>query len=76
MDTISAIRHRSRSGLSFGLAARHLARLLVAVAERLESMMEKRRSRRALLELSDEQLKDIGISRADAVREGIRPFWD
>ncbi len=76
MDTIGTIRHRSRSGLSFGLAAKRLARLLVAIAERLESMMEKRRSRHALLELSDEQLKDIGISRADAVREGIRPFWD
>lgn len=42
----------------------------------LELRMEKRRSRRALLELNDEQLKDVGLSRADAYREGIRPFWD
>ncbi len=34
-------------------------------------------TRRALLgSLSDELLKDIGISRAEAVREASRPFWD
>jgi uncharacterized protein YjiS (DUF1127 family) len=37
---------------------------------------EMRRQRRALLELSDQMLKDIGISRADAMREAARPFWD
>jgi uncharacterized protein YjiS (DUF1127 family) len=26
--------------------------------------------------MTDEQLKDIGISRADAYREGIRPPWE
>lgn len=38
--------------------------------------LEQRRSRRALEEMSDSQLKDIGISRADAFREARRPFWD
>ncbi|KAF1056177.1 MAG: hypothetical protein GAK44_00297 [Pseudomonas delhiensis] len=33
------------------------------------------RTRRQLLELDDAQLSDIGLSRADAVREGSRPFW-
>lgn len=42
----------------------------------LDHLVERRRSRMALLELTDEQLKDIGISRADAYREGIRPSWD
>ena len=37
---------------------------------------EVRRQRLALLELSDHLLKDIGISRVDAVREAGRPFWD
>jgi uncharacterized protein YjiS (DUF1127 family) len=37
---------------------------------------EVRRQRRALLALSDQLLKDIGISRADAIREASRPFWD
>jgi uncharacterized protein YjiS (DUF1127 family) len=31
--------------------------------------MEKRRSRLALLEMTDEQLKDIGLSRGDAYSE-------
>ena len=31
--------------------------------------------RRALLEMSDEQLKDIGLSRADVHFEADRPFW-
>ncbi|UFH49501.1 DUF1127 domain-containing protein [Pseudomonas sp. KNUC1026] len=33
------------------------------------------RSRRQLLELSDGQLKDLGLSRADAMSEGSKPFW-
>lgn len=39
-------------------------------------LIERRRSRIALLEMTDDQLKDIGISRCDAHREGARPFWD
>ena len=49
-----------------------LARLFSAVAD----MLERRRSRKALLGLTDEQLRDIGISRADAVHEGRRLPWD
>ncbi|SDI81079.1 protein of unknown function [Pseudomonas delhiensis] len=33
------------------------------------------RTRRQLLELSDEQLRDIGISREQARIEALRPFW-
>ncbi|HRD50029.1 MAG: DUF1127 domain-containing protein [Candidatus Competibacter sp.] len=33
------------------------------------------RQRRALLALDAAMLKDIGISRADAVAEGSKPFW-
>ena len=33
------------------------------------------RQRQALLELDDRLLNDIGISRADALREARRPFW-
>jgi uncharacterized protein YjiS (DUF1127 family) len=42
----------------------------------LELQLEKRRSRRALLEMSDEQLKDIGLSRSVAYSEARRPLWD
>lgn len=38
--------------------------------------MEKRRSRKALLELTDDQLKDIGLSRGEAYSEAARPLWD
>ena len=36
---------------------------------------ERARQRRALSGLSDELLKDIGVSRADAVRESGKSFW-
>ena len=36
---------------------------------------DRARERRALLGLSDSQLRDIGISRADAGSEGDKPFW-
>ncbi len=42
---------------------------------RLGELLEKRRSRRLLMELSDEQLKDIGLSRADAFSEARRSYW-
>lgn len=35
----------------------------------------KRRSRIALDEMSDWQLRDIGVSEADARREASIPFW-
>lgn len=41
----------------------------------LLTWLERRRERRALLELNDHMLKDIGVSRADAWAEGSKPFW-
>jgi uncharacterized protein YjiS (DUF1127 family) len=41
-----------------------------------DSLPEKQLTRRGLMELTDDQLKDIGISRSEARREGSRPFWD
>ncbi len=46
-------------------------RLLLAV----DSWLERRRQRRSLLELSDHMLKDIGVTRVEALREGAKPFW-
>lgn len=37
---------------------------------------ELHREREMLAGLSDEALKDIGISRADVEHETVRPFWD
>ncbi|WP_339490458.1 DUF1127 domain-containing protein [Pseudomonas rhizophila] len=32
-------------------------------------------TRKALLELTPEQLRDIGLSREQAREEGLKPFW-
>lgn len=36
---------------------------------------ERRRQRRALLELDEALLRDIGLSGADALHEGTKAFW-
>jgi uncharacterized protein YjiS (DUF1127 family) len=41
-----------------------------------DERLEKRRSRGLLLELTDYQLKDIGVTRGQAIHEARRPFWD
>nr|WP_295809982.1 DUF1127 domain-containing protein [uncultured Nitratireductor sp.] len=49
---------------------------LANVVARFALWRDKRRSRLDLLDLTDEQLRDVGISRSQAQREGLRPFWD
>ena len=51
------------------------AGLLVRGMDRVDAWWSRARSRRALLEMSDAMLKDIGLSRADAWREARKPFW-
>lgn len=46
-----------------------------AVLHKLKLWERNYRSRRQLLTLAPDQLKDIGLSRADALREGKLPFW-
>jgi len=55
---------------------RRVTTVVCSVAAWIDRLMARRRSRLALLEMTDEQLKDIGISRADAYREGTRLFWE
>jgi uncharacterized protein YjiS (DUF1127 family) len=56
------------------------ARTLRSVGARLVLALlrwqELAQQRRQLLSLDERMLKDIGITRADAMREGLRPFWD
>jgi hypothetical protein len=42
----------------------------------LAGALEVRRQRRALLSLDDHMLKDIGLTRIDAWREGTRALFD
>ena len=48
---------------------------LVAMLARLREGYVVYRQRRALLRLDDALLKDLGISRVDALQEGNKPFW-
>ncbi|MBZ9917579.1 MULTISPECIES: DUF1127 domain-containing protein [unclassified Mesorhizobium] len=80
MDTIETI-SQTAAGL---FAARpvdrggfvsRIVRMVKSLGRWIDGLLERRRSRLALLDMTDDQLKDIGISRCDAHREGIRPFW-
>jgi uncharacterized protein YjiS (DUF1127 family) len=48
---------------------------LPRLAHALETWLLRWDRRRELGPLDDEQLKDVGISRADAAREARKPFW-
>ncbi|MFR0692153.1 DUF1127 domain-containing protein [Enterobacterales bacterium AE_CKDN230030158-1A_HGKHYDSX7] len=47
----------------------------VAGESRWQQFWRRVRTRKQLLELSDAQLRDIGISREQAKLEAMRPFW-
>lgn len=49
--------------------------LILKACRQLREYHRISRQRRELLALSDGMLKDIGLSRADAIREGEKPFW-
>ncbi|ESY26530.1 DUF1127 domain-containing protein [Mesorhizobium sp. M1148] len=81
MDTIETIRC---AGIEFvgpcpssrrGFVGR-IVHVVRSLARWIDVLIERRRGRLALLEMTDEQLRDIGVSRDDAHREGIRRFWD
>ena len=69
--TMAAIETIYRSTESHGKAKVSLMSML----SWLDTQLAKRQSRRALLEMSDEQLKDIGLSHADVHFEASKPFW-
>ncbi len=52
-----------------------LAQIAVKVAVLVTKWSLRHRSRKELRHLSDEQLKDIGLSRAEAHYEATLPFW-
>ncbi|MER9402985.1 DUF1127 domain-containing protein [Mesorhizobium caraganae] len=55
---------------------RSLRAQCIAAANWVGRQLERRRSRLALLEMTDEQLKDIGLSRGEAYTEYMRRLWD
>ena len=57
------------------VAARHTSQL-TGFLKLVQGWTEISKQRRALAEMSDHQLKDIGVTRFDADAEAARPFWD
>ncbi|QDY99561.1 DUF1127 domain-containing protein [Nitratireductor mangrovi] len=55
---------------------RRLVVSTVSAWQLAEKLAARQRSRGCLAELTDEQLKDIGVTRSEARREAGRPFWD
>jgi uncharacterized protein YjiS (DUF1127 family) len=43
--------------------------------ERLAAWLQRRRERCELLKLNERELRDIGITRCDALREAAKPLW-
>ncbi len=52
-----------------------LKRLFAAAVDWGCRGVERARQRRALEVLTDDQLRDIGLSRGEALREAAKPFW-
>jgi uncharacterized protein YjiS (DUF1127 family) len=63
------VNHSPRHGV-------HLGAFVMAAWRQLKRWYELAEQRRQLASLSDEALKDIGLSRADILPETERPFWD
>ena len=75
--TITRRAHREQGGAQTGRNVRFDLRWLnpYALIAIYTTLAAKRRSRRALGRLSDDQLLDIGITRDQAMREAERILW-
>jgi uncharacterized protein YjiS (DUF1127 family) len=62
----------SATRFALPLASLRLSRL----SYRLSGLAAMARSRRSLRKLDDHLLRDIGLSRSDALVEADRPAWD
>ena len=67
---------RGRRPARLGRIARALASLSLRISDTAMLWRERTRQRRALGGLNDYMLKDLGLSRADAGREGSKRFWE
>jgi len=64
-------------GPSFGSArSDKLSGLIRRVSATFRLWRQNVRSRHELLRLNERELKDIGLTRCDALYEANRPFWD
>lgn len=54
---------------------RRMSRFMVAMFDTLLEWRERGDQRRRLRSLGERTLRDLGLSRSDAEREGRKPFW-
>ena len=68
-----------RPSAAIAAAVRSLGPRLAAIGRSVAALpaawQRRARSRRELEELSESALHDIGLTRADVVRETSKPFW-
>ena len=72
---------RQQNEMSVGVEAlrlsrRTLRRHLSAARAQLKRWRQVSKDRAELARMSDDRLRDIGLSRADVLKETSRPFWD
>ncbi len=74
-DSLAAPMSKGRTIAWWLLRTEHWCAWTMAAVSIVALLLERGRSRRVLATLDDDQLRDIGISRADAQLESERPFW-
>lgn len=65
--------HRSNAALAPSVAAG-----LARIADEWQVVrlrLARQRTRRLLVELDERLLRDVGVTRVDAMREAAKPFW-
>ena len=68
MDKLLPSRAKAGQKMALGRIAAYLLRAGYRAVEHA-------RQRRALAQLSDERLRDLGLTRHDVARETEKPFW-
>jgi uncharacterized protein YjiS (DUF1127 family) len=75
MDTILNVYRSAVAAAGHKEPASRFVTNIAAAVRKLMGWAERARQRHALLTLDDRMLKDIGITRADVMREAGKPFW-
>jgi uncharacterized protein YjiS (DUF1127 family) len=57
------------------MMARHFRRWSHDLAELPKSWRCRLRHRRDLVMMTDQELKDVGLTRCDVLHEAAKPFW-
>ena len=76
MVTIDTIVNLKRHGAGRMRPRSRFRAMSFGLVERFAHVTERWRQRRDLRDLTDDQLRDIGLTPNEARREAARPFWD